>query len=88
MCGDLSAVSSLRFVSSAFRSAEFSDVGTIQNSLICNVSVYDEVKLRKTLLSKVQFVGSRQPVATNVLELLAERFETLSTEMLLTKITA
>ena len=46
MCGDLSAVSSLRFVSSAFRSAEFSDVGTIQNSLICNVSVYDEVKLR------------------------------------------
>jgi hypothetical protein len=28
------------------------------------------------------------PLTTNVLELLAERFETLSTEMLLTKITA
>ena len=65
----LSAVRSIRFVSSAVGSNKFSEVNTMRNSFVMCLSprtvIYNCQKLKNDV--EVKFLGSRQPVTANVL---------------------
>ena len=65
------AVRSIRFVSSAVGSNKFSEVDTMRNSFVMCLSprtvIYNCQKLKNDV--KVKFLGSRQPVTYNGLQL-------------------
>ena len=67
----MSTTRSIRFVSSAVGSNKFSEVNTMRYSFVMCLSpptvIYNCQKLKNDV--KVKFLGSRQPVTYNVLEL-------------------
>jgi len=87
----LSAVRSIRFVSSAVRSTEFSEVNTMLKNFVFCVSPrivnYNCQKLKNDV--EIKFLGSCLALTYNVFAVyFSLEFETLSTETLLTKIIA